>query len=210
MRTSLVVISLLLACSKSPSDQRAGSAAPAGSGGSGGSSGPAPAGSGSSAAAEPAEAAAVVGPTKSVQGVLEVSGTVSGKFEWIKKDQKSPISCAWNAEKEIGGLGVDLSDGAGHLIKMTIDVPPIELGTARLDVTSADLPGPLKTKLGFNMSGDDAGNIEVKFDATLADVAADPDADKAPAKKGAKKNDKPSGPTLTIKGTLEVTCPRKK
>ena len=198
MRTSLVVISLLIACSKSSSDQKP---PPAGSNGSSAGS----AGSGSSAAVP--EPAAVTGPTRSAKGVLEVGGAMAGKFEWIKKDQKRPISCAWSAEKEIGGLSVDLSDGAGHLIKMTIDVPPSELGLARLDVISTDFPGPLKTSLGFNMSGDDAGNIEVKFDSTLTDAVADPDAGKA---KGAKKDDKPSGPTLTIKGTLEVTCPPKK
>jgi hypothetical protein len=205
MRTSLVVIALF-ACSKSSSDNKAGSAAPVGSSGSS-----APAGSGSSAGSapsEPAEAAAVVGPTRSATGVLEVSGLMSGKFEWIKKDQKRPISCAWSAEKEIGGITLDLSDGAGHLIKMTIDVPPTELGVPRLDVTSTDLPGPLTTKLGFNMTGDNAGHIEVAFnDATLTDGKTDPDAGK---KKGAKKEDKPTGPTLTIKGTLEVNCPPKK
>ncbi|HEY5949994.1 MAG TPA: hypothetical protein VIV40_31080 [Kofleriaceae bacterium] len=208
MRTSLVVIALLVACSKSSNDQQASSAR-AGSNGSGGSSAGS-AGSGSAAAAAPSEPAAVVGPTRSAKGVLEVSGAMSGKFEWIKKDQKGPISCAWSAEKEIGGLRVDLSDGAGHLIKMTIDVPPSDVGIRRLDVTSTDLPGPLKTAQGFNMSGDDAGHIEVTFDSTLTDVIADADADKASAKKGAKKDVKPSGPTLTIKGTLEVTCPPKK
>jgi hypothetical protein len=135
---------------------------------------------------------------------------MTGKFEWIKKDQKRPISCAWSAEKEIGGLSVDVSDGAGHLLKMTIDVPPIELGSPRLDVSSTGLPVPLKTSLGFNMSGDDAGNIEVKFDATLTDGVTPLEAGKTKAKKGAKQDDKPSGPTLTIKGTLEVTCPPKK
>src|SRR5512143_1421674 len=174
MRTSLVVaISLLLACSKSSSDQKAGSAAPAGSNGSSAGS----AGSGSDAAA-PSEPAAVVGPTRSAKGALEVTGVMSGKFEWIKKDQTKPISCAWNAEKEIGGLGVDLSDGAGHLLKMTIDVPPTEIGVPRLDVTSKDLPRPVKSSLGFNMTGDNAGQIEVTFDTTLTDA----DADKTPAK----------------------------
>jgi hypothetical protein len=93
---------------------------------------------------------------------------------------------------------------------MTIDVPPIELGSPRLDVSSTGLPVPLKTSLGFNMSGDDAGNIEVKFDATLTDGVTPLEAGKTKAKKGAKQDDKPSGPTLTIKGTLEVTCPPKK
>lgn len=134
---------------------------------------------------------------------------MSGKFQWIKKDQKRPISCAWSAEKEIGGLSVDLSDGAGHLIKLTIDVPPTELGLPRLDVASTDLPAPLKTSMGFNVSGDDAGHIQVTFNSTLTDAPADPDAGKTPAKKGAKV-EKPTGPTVTIKGTLEVNCPPKK
>jgi len=207
MRTSLVVISLLVACSKSPSEQKQ---PPAGSNGSSGSDGSSAGSAGSGSSEAPPEAAAVSGPTRSAKGVLEVGGALTGKFEWIKKDQKRPISCAWSAEKEIGGLSVDLSDGAGHLIKMTIDVPPTELGLPRLDVVSKDLPGPLKTSLGFNMSGDDAGNIEVKFDATLTDAVADPDAGKTPAKKAPKKDDKPSGPTVTIKGTLEVTCPPRK
>lgn len=135
-----------------------------------------------------------MGATKSAKGVLEVSGLLTGKYEWIKKDQKSPISCAWSVEKEIGGLSIDLSDGAGKLIKLTIDVPPTELGSSRLDVTSKDLAAPLKTKFGFNMSGDNDGNIEVKFDSTLTADDADPK----------------KGPSLTIKGTLEVTCPKKK
>ncbi|HEX5064412.1 MAG TPA: hypothetical protein VFV99_33785 [Kofleriaceae bacterium] len=202
MRTSLVVIVLLLACSKSSSEQQAGSAAPPAASGSSGSSA-APAGSGSSAA--PVEAATVVGPTRSVSGELDVSGLMSGKFQWIKKDQTSPISCAWSVEKEIGGLHVDLSDGAGHLLKMTIDVPPTEAGVPRLDVTSTGLPAPLKAKLGFNMSGEETGKFAVKFDTTLTE---NPDAE--PAKKPGKKDEKPSGPSLTIKGTLEVTCPPKK
>jgi hypothetical protein len=192
MRIPLVVI--LFACSKS-SERAAGSGSAPGSGSS--------VASGSSAPPAPTEAATVVGPTKSAKGQLEVAGLVSGKFEWSKKDQTAPISCAWSVEKEIGGLRVDLSDGAGHILKVTIDIPPPDVGVPRLDVASKDLPHPLKTKLGFNMSGDDAGNIEVKFDAKLAEG----DEEAAPAKKGAKKDDKPA---LTMKGTLEVTCPRKK
>ena len=201
MRTPLVVILLLVACSKSsPEKQTAGS-------GSAPAPAPAPAaGSGSSAEAAPVEAATVVGPTKSATGQLEVGGLMSGKFEWIKKDQTSPIGCAWSAEKEIGSLRIDLSDGAGHLLKMTIDVPPIEAGVARLEVASAGLAHPVKTKLGFNMSGDDDGNLQVKFDSTLTEGDEEPE----PAKKPAKKSDKPSAPSLTIKGTLEVTCPKKK
>ena len=202
MRTSLVVIALLFACSKSSSEQPAGSTR-AGSNGSSASSSDAAA-----APSAPSEPAAVVGPTRSAAGALEVSGAMSGKFEWIKKDQKGPISCAWSEEKEIGGLRVDLSDGAGRLIKMTIDVPPGELGMRRLDVTSTGLPAPLTTSTGFKMSGDDAGHIQVSFDATLTDGSVEAGA--TPPKKGAKKDDKPSGPTLAIKGTLEVNCPPKK
>jgi hypothetical protein len=197
MRTSLVMLSLLLACSKSSSDHGSGSAAPVGSGGSSGSSA-APAGSGSSEDEKPAEAATVMGATKSAKGTLEVSGLMSGAYQWIKKDQKAPISCAWDPEKEIGGISVDLSDGAGHLIKVTVDAPPAELGVPRLDVTSKDLVTPLKTKRGFNMSGDGEGNIEVKIDSTL--TADGTEADAAPAKKGGKQEAKPSGPSLTIKG----------
>jgi hypothetical protein len=192
MRTSLVAFSLLvLACSKSSSDQKAGSAAQTGSG----SSDPSATGSGSGAApaSEPVEAAAVVGPTRSVSGALELSGLIAGKFEWIKKDQTIPISCAWSPEKEIGALRVDLSDGAGKLVKVTLDVPPTEAGMPKLEVSSKDLPAPLKTSFGFNVSGDEAGQYQVKFDTTFSES-----------------NKKDAKPTLTIKGTLEVTCAPKK
>ena len=192
MRTSFVAFSLLaLACSKSSTDQKAGSAAPTGAG----SSGSAATGSGSAAAParEPAQAAAVVGPTRSVSGALELGGLITGTFEWIKKDQTVPISCAWSPEKEIGALRVDLSDGAGKLIRVTLDVPPIEAGRAKLEVTSKSLPTPLVTALGFNLSGEDAGQFQVKFDTAFTESD----------KKGAK-------PTQTIKGTLEVTCAPKK
>ena len=188
MRTLLVAFSLLvLGCSKS-SDQKAGSAAPTGSGSSATGSG-----SGAGSASAPAEAAAVVGPTRSVSGTLELGGQVTGKFEWIKKDQTTPISCAWSPEKEIGALRVDLSDGAGKLVKVTLDVPPPEAGIAKLEVTSKALPTPLKTSYGFNLSGDAAGEYQVKFDAGLSESGA-----------------KDAKPTLTIKGTLDVTCAPKK
>lgn len=209
MRTPLFVILLLVACSKSSHEPAAGSGSSPGPGSSGSSAAPAGSGSGSSAEAAPVEAATVVGPTKSAKGQLEVGGLMSGKFEWIKKDQTSPIGCAWSAEKEIGSLRIDLSDGAGHLLKMTIDVPPIDVGVARLEVASAGLPHPVKTKFGFNMSGDDDGNIQVKFDATLTEGEEEAAPANKPAKP-AKKSDKPSAPALTIKGTLEVTCPKKK
>lgn len=192
MRTSLVAFSLLVvACSKSSSDQKAGSAAPTGSGSAGSST--TGSGSGAGSATEPPEAAAVVGPVRSVSGALELSGAITGKFEWIKKDQTIPISCAWSPEKEIGALRVELSNGAGKLVRLTLDVPPIEAGSAKLEVTSKDLPTPLKTALGFNLSGDEPGQYQVKFDTTFAE------SDKKDAK-----------PTLTIKGTLEVSCAPKK
>lgn len=122
-----------------------------------------------------------------------MSGKVTGTFEWKKKDQKSPISCAWNAEKEIGGTRVDLSNGAGKLITVTIDVPPGELGPARLDITSAELTEPLKTHAGFKVRGDDEGNIKVTFDNTVLPEGAD----KAAA-------------VLTLNGTIDVSCPKKK
>ncbi|MBA3460166.1 MAG: hypothetical protein H0T46_09415 [Deltaproteobacteria bacterium] len=172
----------LVGCSKSsPDKSESGSAAP-------------PAGSAKpsepAAKAEPTESATVVGPTKTASGTLEVSGAITGSFEWRKKDQKSPISCAWDAAKEIGSTRVDVSDGAGKLITLGIDVPPSDLGLPRLDVMSKDLPAPLKTSFGFNVSGDDTVLITVKFiDAKLGDEKK---------------------PDLTIKGTLEVSCPRKK
>lgn len=192
MRTSLVAFSLLvLACSKSSSDQKAGSATPTGSGSSGSST--AGSGAGAGSASEPAEPAAVVGPVRSVSGVLELSGVITGKFEWIKKDQTTPISCAWSPEKEIGALRVDLSNGAGKLVKVTLDVPPIEAGSPKLEVTSKDLPTPLKTSLGFNLSGDEAGQYQVKFDTAFTES-----------------DQKDAKPTMTIKGTLEVNCTPKK
>jgi len=132
-----------------------------------------------------------VGPTKSASGTVEVTGKIAGTFEWKKKDQKAPISCAWDAEKEIGGLKVDLSDGAGHLVTVQIDVPPGELGPPRLDIKSAELPEPQKTFSGFKVRGDDEGNIKVTFDN-----AALPE--------------KPAEPIITVKGNLDVTCPKKK
>ncbi len=187
---SALLAAALVACSKSPGEnkQQTGSAAPGVPAGSGSSA----VGSGSSAApSAPVEAAAVTGPTKSATGTLAVTGKITGTFEWKKKDQKSPISCAWSAEKEIGGVRLDLSDGAGHLVTVSIDVPPAELGPARLDVISADLPEPQKTFSGFKVRGDDEGHITVTFDNTTLP-------------------EKPAAPLLTLKGTVEVTCPKKK
>lgn len=201
-------ISLAFGCSKSPSDKKekgANSAAPA----AGSAAAAAGSGSGSDAPAEPVEAATVVGPTKSASGALEVTGEITGTFEWKKKDQKSPISCAWSAEKEIGGMRIDVSDGAGKLITLAIDVPPVDLGLPRLDVTSKSLAAPLKTSLGFNMSGDDEGNMTVKFDTKLG---GDDTEAKPVDKKAGKRTEKPAvdNSKLRIKGTLEVSCPKKK
>lgn len=156
------------------------------------------AGSGSAAAAadaavaepaEPVEPAAVSGPTKSATGTLDVTGPVAGKFEWIKKDQRSPISCAWDHEKEIGGLKIDVSDGAGKLLSLTLDVPPADLGPGTMNVTSKELAAPFKGAGGFSISGDEPGLFTVKLDATLGEDKAN---------------------QLAIKGTLDVTCPPKK
>lgn len=185
---SVLLLAALVACSKTPSEnkQPTGSAAPrAGSGSSATRSGS------SAAPTAPVEAATVVGPTKSATGTLEVTGKINGTFEWKKKDQKSPISCAWSAEKEIGGTRLDLSDGAGHLITVSIDVPPAELGPARLDIISAELAAPQKTNTGFTVRGDDEGNIKVTFDNTALP-------------------EKPAEAVVTLKGTIEVSCPKKK
>ena len=180
-----VIAIALVGCSKGSGDKAEGSAAPPA-----GSAKP-PAAAIDAATAEPAEAATVVGPTRTASGKLEVSGAITGTFEWKKKDQKSPITCVWDAAKEIGGFRVDLSDGAGKLISLGIDVPPGDVGLPRLDVSSKDLPAPLKTTFGFNVSGDDTTLITVKF---------------SDAKLGADEKK----PDLTIQGTLEVSCPKKK
>jgi len=190
---SLLTVSVGIAfaiagCSKKSEEKKepAGSAAPAGSGS-------AAAGSGSAAEPppEPVEAATVSGPTKSASGPLEFGGSITGTFEWKKKDQKKPISCAWDAKKEIGSAQVDVSDGAGKIFTLAVDVPPEDLGLPNLNVSGGTLTTPLKTSLGFKVSGDDEGHITVKFMETK--LGAD-------AKK----------PDLTINGTLEVTCPPKK
>jgi hypothetical protein len=208
-KLSLVSMIAVAGCSKSGSDNnnssnnnnKAGSAAPPAAIDAGG------VGSGSGSAEAPVEAAAVVGPTKSAKGALAVSGKLTGSFEWKKKDQKSPISCAWDPEKEIGGTRVDLSDGAGHLLTVAVDVPPSELGPARLDVMSVDLPGPQNTHKGFKVSGDEEGNIKVVFDNAVFPEPADPP---AKGKKADKAAPPPADTVLTIKGTLEVSCPAKK
>lgn len=188
-QSTLVWVALaILGCSKT--DKKEGGAGSAGSAATG--SGSATAGSGSAeGSAEPVEAATVVGPTKSAKGPLTVTGALTGTFEWKKKDQKSPISCAWDATKEIGSTAVDVSDGAGKLLSLSVDVPPDDLGLPSLNIKASEgLSGPLKTSLGFNVSGDADGNITVKFTDT-------------------KLGGDDKKPELTINGTLEVSCPKK-
>lgn len=181
------LLALAGGCSKSDKPE----APPAGSGSAG--SAPAPAVT-IDAAAEPTESAAVVGPTRSATGSLEVAGAITGAFEWRKKDQRNPITCFWDSAKEVGTVQVDVSDGAGKLLTLGVDVPPTDVGLPRLAVSSKDLAAPLKASLGFNVAGesnDEATVITVKFSDT-------------------KLGDDENKPDLTIKGTLEVTCPRKK
>jgi len=165
--------------------------------------------SGSAAgSAAPVEAAEVSGPTKSATGSIEVGGKLTGNFEWKKKDQRAPITCIWEPEKEIGTLKIDLSDGAGKLITIGIDIPPAEAGAGRLDVMSKDLPSTLKTYSGFKVKGDTAESFSVNFEDAIA--VTDPDAQAAAKSDKKKKAEPPPDPHLTLKGTLEVTCPKKK
>jgi hypothetical protein len=206
MKRVMMVALALVACGKDApqkSDKEVGSA-----------NSPAPAGSGSatagSAAAEPVEAATVSGPTKSATGALELSGKITGKFEWVKKDQRAPMTCVWDPEKEIGTLKIDVSDGAGKVVTLGLDVPPTEVGPGRLEVISKDLlPTPLKTYSGFSMKeGDDADHFKVVFDETVA--VTDPDAQMNAKSDKKKKAEPPPDPHVAVKGTLEVTCPKKK
>ena len=203
---ALAAVIALGACGKeSPpkGDNKTGSAtAPAPAAGSGSAAG--------SASAEPVEAATVSGPTKSATGALEVTGKVTGKFEWIKKDQRAPMTCVWDPEKEIGTLKIDMSDGAGKVLTLGLDVPPTEVGPGRLEVMSKDLlPTPLKTYSGFRMKeGDDADHFKVVFDETVA--VTDPDAQMNATSDKKKKAEPPPDPHVAIKGELEVTCPKKK
>jgi len=192
LRLSTVSVAIILAvvgCSKSekkePPATGSGSAAPAGSAASGSGSS---AGSGSAETTEPVEAATVSGPTKSATGKLDITGLAAGCFEWIKKDQSAPISCTWDHEKEIGGLKIDVSDGAGKLLTLTLDVPPADLGPGTINVKSKEIDPPLKGAGGFSISGDEPGLFKVKFDKT---------------KVGEKDKE------LVIDGTLDVTCPKK-
>ncbi len=195
-----------IACGKGSSDKKdTGSAAPAapttGSSAAG-------SGAGSAAAAEPAEAAAVTTPTKSATGSLEVTGALAGTFQWIKKDQRAPITCIWDPEKEMGTLKIDVSDGADKLMTLALDIPPTDVGPGRLEVSSKDLPSALKTYSGFTLKGDDPEKFNAVFDGTV--VVADPDAQMAAKGDKKKKAEPPPDPHLTLKGELEVTCPKKK
>jgi hypothetical protein len=201
MRTAAIILAWLVGCGKSApetSDKvQPGSAPPMTGSGSA---------AGSAAATGPVEAAAVVGPTKSASGAVEVSGALTGSFEWKKQDQRAPITCIFDPEKDIGTLKIDLSDGAGHLLTVGIDVPPAEAGAGRLEVRSKDLPSLLKTYAGFRLNGDDANEFSAVFDGAEAVT----DADAQLANKGKKNAAKPAGPTLVLKGKLTVTCPKKK
>ena len=195
MRTATIILVALVACGKSAPDESekpkgSGSAAPT-----------APA-----APAAPVEAATVVGPTKSATGKVEVSGALTGSFEWKKQDQRAPITCIYDPDKDIGTLKIDLSDGAGHLLTVGIDIPPSEAGPGRLEIRSKDLPNALKTYSGFTFKGDDATAFSAVFDG--AETVTDADAQLAT--KGKKNAAKPAGPILVLKGKLDVTCPKKK
>lgn len=201
-----MVISLVfIACGKSASDKKeSGSAAP---------SAPPAAGSGSatgsgSAEAEPAEAAAVTTPTKSATGTVEATGALTGSFQWIKKDQRAPVTCIWDPEKEIGTLKIDISDGAGKLITVALDIPPTDVGPGRLEVSSKDLPSSLKTYSGFKLKGEDPEKFTAVFDS--AELVTDPDAQMKAKSDKKKKAEPPADPHVTLKGELEVTCPKKK
>lgn len=197
MRTATIILVTLVGCGKSaPEESPPAPAPPKPSAGSGSGSG----------SAAPVEAATVVGPTKSATGKVDVSGALTGSFEWKKQDQRAPITCIFDPDKDIGTLKIDLSDGAGHLLTVGVDIPPSEAGPSRLEVRSKDLPNALKTYGGVSLKGDDASNFSAVFDA--AEVVTDADAQLA--NKGKKNAPKPAGPTLVLKGKLDITCPKKK
>jgi hypothetical protein len=202
--SSAMVVLALVACGKSSSEKKeTGSAAPTPPAATGSNA----AGSGS-AASEPSEAAAVVTPTKSATGTIAVTGALTGSFEWKKKDQRAPITCIWDPEKEIGTLKIDVSDGAGQLLTLGIDIPPTDAGPGRIEVSSKGLPAPLKSYSGFRLKGDDPEKFSAVFDG--AEVVTDPDAQMTAKGDKKKKAEPPSGTQLTLKGELEVTCPKKK
>lgn len=194
VRIAAIVLVAFFGCSKSAPDEPAVPAPGSGSA------------KGSAAPAAPVEAATVVGPTKSATGKLDVTGALTGSFEWKKQDQRAPITCIFDPDKDIGTLKIDLSDGAGHLLTVGLDIPPGEAGPGRLEVRSKDLPNPLKTYGGFTLKGDDASAFSAVFDR--AEVVTDADAQLA--NKGKKNAPKPAGPTLVLEGKLDVTCPKKK
>jgi len=200
VRITATILVALVGCGKSAPEEKSDKMAP-------GSAAPTT-GSGSAAgsAAAPVEAAAVVGPTKSASGKVEVTGALTGSFEWKKQDQRAPITCFFDPDKDVGTLKIDLSDGAGHLLTVGIDIPPAEAGPGRLEVRSKDVPTPLKTYGGVRLTGDDASHFSAEFDG--AETVTDPDAQLA--NKGKKNAEKPAGPTLVLKGKLDVTCPKKK
>jgi hypothetical protein len=195
VRTSAIILVALVGCGKSAPEESRDKIQPA----------PAAPATGSAAAPAPVEAATVAGPTKSASGKVEVSGALTGSFEWKKQDQRAPITCIFDPDKDVGTLEIDLSDGAGHLLTVGIDIPPGEAGPGRLEVRSKDLPTPLKTYAGFTLKGDDASAFSAVFDGAEAVT----DADAQLASKGKKKAEKAAGPTLVLKGTLDVTCPKK-
>jgi hypothetical protein len=190
------MVVVLVACGKSKPDYETGSAAPVKK----------PAAATPTAPSEPAAAATVSGPTRSVAGAIGVSGAMTGQFEWKKQDQRAPIICMWDPDKDLGTFKADLSDGAGHLLTVGIDIPPTDVGPGRLELSSKDLPAPLKTYSSFRVIGSEAEHFSVHFDNTVA--VTDPDAQsKADTKKNA---EPPPDPHVTLKGTLEVECPNKK
>jgi hypothetical protein len=200
--SSAMIVFALVACGKGSSEKKEAAPTPPAATGS------SAAGSGSAAASEPTEAAAVVTPTKSATGTIQVAGAMTGSFEWKKKDQRAPITCIWDPEKEIGTLKIDVSDGAGQLLTLGIDIPPSDAGPGRIEVSSKGLPASLKSYSGFKLKGDDPEKFSAVFDG--AEVVSDPDAQMAAKADKKKKAEPPSGPQLTLKGELEVTCPKKK
>jgi hypothetical protein len=201
MMRNVWMVVLLVACGKSEPDYKQANPPPAKP------VKPAadPGSAGSAGSAAPVEAAEVSGPTKSATGTVTLSGALTGTFEWIKKDQRAPITCVWDSDKEIGTLKIDLSDGAGKLVTIGLDVPPTEAGPGRLEIISKDLPASLKTYTSFRMASvDDPDHFTVLFDDTVA--VTDPDAQMNKKKKP----EPPPAGSVQLKGSLVVTCPKKK
>lgn len=222
--TWVVVAVGLAACSKSPNAKKepepvAKAGSSAGSNTDTPSASKAGSSAGSSAAANEGSAAAPARPTNSATGTLELTGSVTGSFHW---NTKGELICAWHADKKIGGVHMELTDGADHQTLNTgkdlmaatdddVDARDLTLSIdahppARMDIIFLDLPGPMKTGKGFKVTGADDEHMKLEIDTTLTEVVVDPD---APKKKSSKKAKKPAGPKVTIKGTLELTCPKK-